>query len=174
MPSDSSKTGFLTDEELKDSPGVPTETRRKKGPVATIECMEDIPCNPCESSCKYDAIKVGEDITNLPHLYEENCVACQTCVYICPGQAIFMVDESLPDGRATVMMPYEYRPLPEKEDIVTALDRAGKELGDAKVVRVRQSEKMDQTATVTIEVPVDWSMRARAIRLKSSKLKAES
>jgi Fe-S-cluster-containing hydrogenase component 2 len=141
--------------------------------VATIECLEDIPCNPCESSCKYDAIKVGEDITNLPHLYEENCVACQTCVYICPGQAIFMVDESLPDGRATVMMPYEYRPLPEKEDIVTALDRAGKELGDARVVRVRQSEKMDQTATVTIEVPVDWSMRARAIRLKSSKLKAK-
>jgi len=78
-----------------------------------------------------------------------------------------MVDESPPDGRATVMMPYEYRPLPEKEDIVTALDRAGQELGDAKVVRVRQTKKMDQTATVTIEVPRDWSMLARAIRLKS-------
>ena len=167
MPSESSKTGFLTEEELKGSPGVPTEARRRKGPVATIECLEDIPCNPCESSCKYDAIIVGEDITNLPHLYGENCVACQTCVYICPGQAIFMVDESLPDDRATVMMPYEYRPLPEKEDIVTALDRAGHKLGDAKVVRVRQTKKMDQTATVTIEVPRDWSMRARAIRLKN-------
>ena len=127
MPSDSSTTGYLTEDDLKDSPGVPTEARRKKGPVATIECMEDIPCNPCESSCNYDAIIVGDDITNLPHLYEDNCVACQTCVYICPGQAIFMVDESLPDGRATVMMPYEYRPLPGKEDIVTALDRAGRE-----------------------------------------------
>jgi Fe-S-cluster-containing hydrogenase component 2 len=166
MPFESSKTGFLTAEELKDSPGVPTEARRRKGPVATIECLEDIPCNPCESSCNVGAIIVGEDITNLPHLDGEKCVACQTCVYICPGQAIFMVDESLPEDKATVMMPYEYLPLPEKEDIVTALDRAGRALGDAKVIAVRQKKRMDQTATVTIEVPKERSMQARAIRLK--------
>jgi Fe-S-cluster-containing hydrogenase component 2 len=166
MPSDSSKTGFLTDEELKNSPGIPSEARRRKGPVASIECMEDIPCNPCESSCNVDAIIVGKDITNLPHLDGEKCVACQTCVYICPGQAIVMVDESLSDGRATIMMPYEYRPLPQKGDVVSALDRAGQTLGDAKVVVVRQTKKMDQTATVTIEVPKEWSMQARAIRLK--------
>ena len=166
MPSDSSKTGVLTEEELKDSPGIPTEDRRRKGPVASIECLEDIPCNPCESSCNVDAIIVGEDITNIPHLYGDKCVACQTCVYICPGQAIVMVDESLPNGKATVMMPYEYRPLPEKGDVVSALDRTGQELGDATVVAVRQTKRMDQTPTVTIEVPRDWSMQARAIRLK--------
>ena len=167
MPSDSSKTGFLTEEELKDSPGVPTQTRRRKGPVATIECLEDIPCNPCESSCNVGAIIVGEDITNLPHLDGEKCVACQTCVYICPGQAIFMVDESLDNSRATVMMPYEYRPLPEEGELVTALDRAGRELGDAKVVAVRHTKRMDATATVTIEVSNEWSMKARAFRLKN-------
>jgi Fe-S-cluster-containing hydrogenase component 2 len=166
MPSESSKTGFLTDEELKNSPGIPSEARRRKGPVASIECMEDIPCNPCESSCHVDAIIVGEDITNLPQLDGEKCVACQTCVYICPGQAIVMVDESLPEGKATVMMPYEYRPLPDTGDVVTALNRAGQTLGDAKVVAVRQTKRMDQTATVTIEVPKEWSMQARAIRLK--------
>ena len=166
MPSDSSKTGFLTEEDLKDSPGIPDVARRRKGPVASIECLEDIPCNPCETNCNYDAIIVGEDITNIPHLYGDKCVACRTCVYICPGQAIVLVDESLPDGKASVMMPYEYRPLPQKDDVVTALNRAGQELGDAKVVAVRQTQKMDQTATVTIEVPRDWSMQARAIRLK--------
>ena len=166
MPSDSSKTGFLTEEDLKDSPGIPDVARRRKGPVASIECLEDIPCNPCETNCNYDAIIVGEDITNIPHLYGDKCVACRTCVYICPGQAIVLVDESLPDGKASVMMPYEYRPLPQKGDVVTALNRAGQELGDAKVVAVRQTQKMDQTATVTIEVPRDWSMQARAIRLK--------
>ena len=167
MPSDSSKTGVLTEEELKKSPGIPTEARRQKGPVASIECLEDIPCNPCESSCNVDAIIVGEDITNIPHLYGDKCVACQTCVYICPGQAIVMVDESLPNGKATVMMPYEYRPLPEKGDVVSALNRAGQELGDATVVAVRQTKRMDQTATVTIEVPKEWSMQARAIKLKA-------
>jgi Fe-S-cluster-containing hydrogenase component 2 len=165
MPHDSTTTGYLSEEELKDGPGIPSEARRRKGPVATIECLEDIPCNPCESSCNVGAIMVGDDITNLPHLDEDKCVACQTCVYICPGHAIFMVDESLPEDRATVMMPYEYRPLPQKDDIVTALDRAGQKLGDAKVVAVRQTKRMDQTATVTIEVPRGWSMQARAIRL---------
>ena len=50
----------------------------------------------------------------------------------------------------------------------SSLDRAGLELGQATVVKIRQTKKMDQTATVTIEVPRDWSMLARAIRLRSS------
>ena len=166
MPSDSSKTGFLTEEEVEAGPGAPTAERRRKGPVVVIECLEDIPCNPCESSCNVDAIIVGEDITNLPHLDGDKCIACQTCVYICPGQAIFMVDESLPDDRATVMMPYEYRPLPNEGDVVTALDRAGQPLGEATVAKVRQTKRMDETATVTIEIPREWTMKARAFRLK--------
>ena len=131
-----------------------------------IECDQDIPCNPCESICKFDAITVGDDITTPPRLTEDNCVACRSCVPICPGQAIFIVDESLPDDKAAVEMPYEYRPLPQKGDIVTALDRAGRPIGDATVTAVKKTEKMDRTATVIIEVPRNWSMRARAIRLK--------
>ena len=161
-----SQTGYLSEEEIKNGPGIPSESRRKKGPVAVIECIQDIPCNPCEASCRAGAISVGEDITNLPSLDEEKCVGCQTCVPICPGQAIFIVDESLPDGRATVMMPYEFLPLPDKGETVTALDRAGNELGDATVTAVRKTERMDETAVVTIEVPKEWSMRARAFRLK--------
>jgi Fe-S-cluster-containing hydrogenase component 2 len=163
---DSTKTGILSDEELKDGPGIPSEIRRRKGAVAVLECLEDIPCNPCESSCKYDAITVGEDITTLPQLTEDNCVGCRSCVPICPGQAIFIVDESLPDDMAAIEMPYEYRPLPEKGETITALDRSGQEIGKATVSAVKKTKKMDQTATVIIEVPRDWSMKVRAIRLK--------
>jgi Fe-S-cluster-containing hydrogenase component 2 len=166
MAKDSSKTGFLSDEELRGGPGIPSEARRQKGAVAVLECLEDIPCNPCESICKFDAITVGEDITTPPLLTEDNCVGCRSCVPICPGQAIFIVDESLPDDRAAIEMPYEYRPLPQKGDMVMALDRAGKQIGDATVTAVKKTEKMDRTATVIIEVPRNWSMRARAIRLK--------
>lgn len=162
----SKTTGYLSEEELKSGPGIPSEARRRKGAVAVIECLEDIPCNPCESSCRVEAIEVGEDITNLPRLDEEKCVACQSCLPICPGQAIFMVDESLPEGKATVTMPYEFRPLPEEGEGVTALDRSGKELGEATVTVVRMTNRMDQTALVTIEIPGDWSMKARAFRLK--------
>jgi Fe-S-cluster-containing hydrogenase component 2 len=166
MVKDSTKTGFLSDEELKEGKGIPSETRRRKGAVATLECLEDIPCNPCEASCKYEAITVGEDITTPPRLTEDNCVGCRSCVPICPGQAIFIIDESLPDDRASIEMAYEYRPLPQKGDTVTALDRAGKEIGEATVTAVKKTKKMDQTATVIIEVPRKWSMQARAIQLK--------
>jgi Fe-S-cluster-containing hydrogenase component 2 len=166
MAGDSSKTGFLSDEELDKGLGIPSEARRRKGTVAVLECLEDIPCNPCEASCKVGAIEVGEDITTPPRLYEDKCVGCRTCVPICPGQAIFIIDESLPDDNATIEMPYEYRPLPEEGEVVVALDRAGKEIGEATVSAVRKTKKMDQTATVIIEVPKEWSMKARAIRLK--------
>jgi len=166
MAKKSSQTGFLSEEELRSGPGIPSETRRRKGAVAVLECLEDIPCNPCEAICKFDAITVGEDITTPPRLTEDNCVGCRSCVPICPGQAIFIVDESLPDDKAAVEMAYEYRPLPQKGDIVTALDRAGQPIGDATVTAVKKSEKMDRTATVIIEVPREWSMRTRAIRLK--------
>jgi Fe-S-cluster-containing hydrogenase component 2 len=166
MATDSTKTGFLTQKELKEGKGIPSETRRRKGAVAVLECLEDIPCNPCEASCKYDAITVGEDITTPPRLTEDNCVGCRSCVPICPGQAIFIVNESLPDDKAAIEMSYEYRPLPDKGETVTALDRAGQEIGKATVTAVKKTEKMDQTATVIIEVPREWSMMARAIRLK--------
>ncbi len=166
MPAKWTQTGFLSEEELRSSPGVPSEARRRKGNVAVIECIEDIPCNPCETSCRAGAIAVGEDITNLPQLDEDKCIGCQTCVPICPGQAIFLVDESLADGRAAVTLPYEFLPLPEKGETVTALDRSGTPLGDAVVTAVRKKEQMDQTAVITIEVPREWSMQARAFRLK--------
>jgi Fe-S-cluster-containing hydrogenase component 2 len=93
-------------------------------------------------------------------------VGCRSCLPICPGQAIFIVDESLPDNMAAIEMPYEYRPLPEKGETVIALDRAGQKIGEALITAIKQTKKMDQTATVIVELPREWSMTARAIRLK--------
>ena len=163
-----SRNGYIAEEELAGSPGVPSPARRAKGPVAVIECIERIPCNPCETSCQAGAITVGPDITELPHLDEDKCVGCQTCLPICPGQAIFLVDESLPEGRALITVPYEFLPLPEKGETVTALDRAGRVLGPAVVSAVRKTERMDRTALVTMETPRAWSMKARAFKLERS------
>ena len=165
MPSGLSKTGYISEEGLENHPGIPSLKRRSKGPVVVIECIQNIPCNPCEASCKVDAITVGEDITNLPHIDEEKCIGCLSCIHICPGQAIFVVDESFKD-KARISLPYEFLPLPEKDNIVTALDRSGKALGDASIVSVKKTKRMDQTSVITMEVPKEWSMRARAFKLK--------
>lgn len=165
MSSGLSKRGYISEETLSNYPGIPSLNRRSRGAVVVIECIQDIPCNPCEASCKVDAISVGEDITNLPHIDEEKCIGCLSCIHICPGQAIFVVDESFGD-KARVTLPYEFLTLPGKEEIVTALDRSGKKLGDALIVNVRKTKRMDQTAVITMEVPKEWSMRARAFKLK--------
>ena len=110
--SDITKMGFLDSAELKEAGRYPSEERLAKGPVAVIECCQNIPCNPCETACKFGAIQVGDPITNLPVLDETKCIGCGVCITKCPGLAIFVVDKS--KEMATVSFPFEYLPLPEK------------------------------------------------------------
>ena len=158
--------GYLTEQEVMAGPGSPSAERRAKGRVACIECLQLIPCNPCEASCKFDAIVVGKDINQLPRLFEDKCTGCLSCLHPCPGQAIFIIDESVGDSRAHVYMPYEFLPLPKEGDTVTALDRTGAPLGEAKVVKARKTKRMDQTAMVILDVPRQWSMQARSFNPK--------
>lgn len=78
-------TGCPSREELENSPGYPSSERVRKGPVAVIECVEEIPCNLCEAACPYGAIEVGEPIINLPTLLEDKCTGCGVCIASCPG-----------------------------------------------------------------------------------------
>ena len=44
--------GFPSMEEIKEANGWPDEERFLKGPVAVVECVQQIPCNPCESAVR--------------------------------------------------------------------------------------------------------------------------
>ena len=81
-------TGVPSKEELANAPGVPSEKRMLEGRVACIECVQGIPCNPCESACKFGAITIGEEITNLPRINEEKCVGCGVCQQLCKFDAL--------------------------------------------------------------------------------------
>ncbi|HHY94753.1 MAG TPA: FAD-dependent oxidoreductase, partial [Firmicutes bacterium] len=80
-------TGAPSPEELAGCPGVPPAEALARGPVAVIECLQEIPRNPCEAVCPTGAIRIGEYITDLPHLLPERCRGCGNCVPACPGQA---------------------------------------------------------------------------------------
>ncbi|HPX00188.1 MAG TPA: 4Fe-4S binding protein [Sedimentibacter sp.] len=106
------KTGIPSMEMIMEK--FPSIERINKGAVAVIECYKEIPCNPCETACKFDAIKVGEDINNIPRLNSGNCTGCGICLSKCPGLAIMIVDGSKSETTVEVKIPYEFLPLPRK------------------------------------------------------------
>ena len=157
-------TGIPSPEELASCPGMPSEQRMARGPVAVIECVQEIPCNPCEEACKFGAITVGEQITSLPALDSEKCTGCGLCVPGCPGLAIFIVDKSRKDGKAVVDFPFEYVPLPQKGDFVTAVSRAGEEVCSAEVLAVKQHKMFNSTTVVSLLVPVEHADTVRSMK----------
>lgn len=153
------KEGLATAENLKGR--LPNDDDRKRGPYAVIECFEEIPCNPCVVSCRFNAILPFEDINDLPFVDFSACTGCAVCARVCPGLAIFIVDESMEGDMDTIMLPYEYLPLPEKGSQVLARGRDGSALFPAKVVRVMKGGR-GKTALVSLEVAKQYLQDVRS------------
>ena len=164
-------TGIPSEEELEASPGYPEAEALRRGPVVVIECVQDIPCNPCEAACPKGAIKVGDPITSLPIFDAEKCNGCGTCIPICPGQAIFRVDMTYSEDKASVSFPYEFLPLPKKGDTVQGVNRAGEVVCDAVVLRVQQPKGFDHTAVITLSVPKHLAMKVRSLKRRKASIK---
>lgn len=131
--------------------------------VAVIECPQRIPCNPCESACPAGAITVGRDITALPRLDAALCTGCGLCVSRCPGLAIFLVDWEVEPGVAEVTVPHEFLPWPVVGQRVVALDRQGRDVGEATITQV-VGAKVGETTRVTLRVPAALADVVRAFR----------
>jgi Fe-S-cluster-containing hydrogenase component 2 len=115
-------------------------------------------------ACRHGAIFIGEDITQLPRLIEEKCTGCGICIPGCPGQAIFVVDLNYSKQRALLMIPYEFYRLPKPNSKVKALNREGKVVGEAKVLKVMNPKKNDRTPVISLLVPKELAMEIRNIR----------
>ena len=154
--------GYVADEEIERFPGV----THKAGIHPVMECTQNIPCNPCQDACPKHCIKIGEKITSLPAVEESvDCIGCGMCVASCSGQAIFLVDETYEDGFATVTIPYEFLPLPEKGAKGKGIDRSGKAVCEAEVLSVKTAKAFDKTNLLTMKVPAEYAMKARFFTL---------
>ncbi|PKL08652.1 MAG: 4Fe-4S ferredoxin [Spirochaetae bacterium HGW-Spirochaetae-7] len=147
--------------ELRAAGMLPSVEDLSKGACLCIECVEEIPCNPCETSCPQGAIAVGTPITNLPVLDGSKCTACGLCIAACPGLAIMMKDGS--GDEAVIRFPYEYFPLPEVGQKVTMCDRMGKAVCVGTIKRVDTPKRNDRTAVVT--AAFDKSMIAEVVSM---------
>lgn len=157
-------TGVPSKEELAACKGVPSKERMEKGRVAVIECIQAIPCNPCEAACKFGAIEVGENITNVPCLKEDKCTGCGACVAQCPGLAITIVNQAYSEREATIDFPFEYLPLPKVGDDVTAVNRAGEAVCEARVLKVVKLPQYAATTVISIAIPKEYADEVRSMK----------
>lgn len=74
-----------------------------------------------------------------------------------------MVQEDYRPGRDLVVIPYEFLPLPEKGAKVIALDRDGKEVAEAEILKVVKSA--NKTHLVHLLVPTGLAQTVRAFRI---------
>lgn len=150
--------GYVDDREIDSFGGIVPA----KGWHPVIECTQNIPCNPCQDVCPRHCINVGETITMLPQVdAQAQCGNCGKCVAFCPGQAIFLVNEQAEEGRAYLTLPYELYPLPVQGQAGKALDRSGKVICDAEIVKVSSPKSFDKTALVTMSIPDEYAHSAR-------------
>jgi Fe-S-cluster-containing hydrogenase component 2 len=159
------RSGVLSPKELAARAAVPTKERLAAGPVVIVECIENIPCNPCAYACPRKAITIEGELTDTPKVDFSKCNGCTLCVSKCPGLAIFVVNKDHSKTEATVTMPYELLPRPETGARVVCLDRAGRAACSGKVVKVLDTKALNRCAVVTVALPKRFWNTVRSIRV---------
>jgi Fe-S-cluster-containing hydrogenase component 2 len=154
----------LSAKELSGAVALPSEERLAIGPVVMVECIENIPCNPCAYACPRKAITIEGALTDTPRVDFSKCNGCTLCVAKCPGLAIFVVNRDYSKTAATVTMPYELLPRPETGARVLCLDRAGKAVCSGKVVKVLDAQALNRCAVVTVALPKRFWNTVRSIQ----------
>lgn len=159
------RTGAPSLEELRAAGVLPSREELARRPCVCVECIEEIPCNPCETSCPSGALTVGEPITKLPVVDREKCTACGLCIPACPGLAITL--KAIKGELAVIRFPWEYLPMPEPGEVAEMVDRMGETVCEGKVTAVSNPPRNNRTAVVTAEFPAEAVERVISIRRRT-------
>lgn len=119
-----------------------------------IDCPQDIPCNPCETSCRaFNAIKIGGEINQPPSISHENCHGCGLCLKACPGRAIRLVQYNYSDTLSAITTPYEFTPYPTLHLAVEVVNKQGENITTGEIVEVKPPKNKTECGTITFTVP---------------------
>jgi len=157
--------GYHRKDELEELNIFPSDEVLETKRVALIECVEEIPCNPCGVVCRVDAIE-KKDLCTPGKVDWDKCSGCTMCVAVCPGLAIFL--QQIKEGKGYVTMPYELLPAPKVGMKAQLMDRSGKIVGEGVIVNPTYQAKGDAYPRWTVTVEMDdpaLSYEVRAIKL---------
>jgi ferredoxin len=122
--------------------------------------------------CPKGSILISDgNMTGIPKLYGD-CVGCTRCVVICPGLAITLVDTGYDQTgkNALVTVPWE---MPEgtvwPDKIVQTMGFEGEDIGNGKIIAIRNSGWQDRRDLLVLEVPMADADKVAGIRLYDAK-----
>jgi NADPH-dependent 2,4-dienoyl-CoA reductase/sulfur reductase-like enzyme/Pyruvate/2-oxoacid:ferredoxin oxidoreductase delta subunit/bacterioferritin-associated ferredoxin len=143
---------------LKSKPGTPTRRlppEKADGVFPIFHCYQEVPCNPCTSVCPAGIVKTRDDkITGLPYIEDlDACTGCASCLAVCPGLSVTMVDFREDPNHPLVTLPYEvWREKVEVGQTVPVTDLDGAILGYFPVESVSSRRKYPGTLLVRLKV----------------------
>ncbi len=143
---------------LKSKPGRPTRRKppsKEDGVFPIFHCYQEVPCNPCTSVCPVGIVHTQDDkITGLPYIDNlDACTGCASCLAVCPGLSVTMVDFREDPAQPLVTLPYEvWREKVEVGQKVPVTDIDGAILGYYPVEKVRSRKKYPGTLLVQLKV----------------------
>lgn len=156
---------------LKSRPGrtqAATPPAAEEGVFPVFHCAQEVPCNPCTSACPVGAIHTANDtITGIPYREEgKDCTGCLSCVAICPGLAITLVDYRKDPDQPLVTLPWEIQPeMVKAGQPIAVTDPEGTVLGHFPVQRVRTKQGRPRTLLVQVRMPKKLAKAAAGIQM---------
>jgi NADPH-dependent 2,4-dienoyl-CoA reductase/sulfur reductase-like enzyme/Fe-S-cluster-containing hydrogenase component 2/bacterioferritin-associated ferredoxin len=146
---------------------------KEEGVFPVFHCYQEVPCNPCTSVCPQRAIHTENDtITGLPYFVDnEDCTGCASCVAVCPGLSVTLVDYRKDPEHPLVILPYEvWREKVEVGRKVPVTDVDGAILGYYAVEKVKTRKKYPGTLMVHIRIDRPVAKRAVGIWVQERRI----
>ena len=161
---------------LKSKPGPAVSRKqpaREQDVFPIFHCYQEVPCNPCTSVCPVGAIRTEHDeITGLPYITDlDACTGCGSCVAVCPGLSMILVDYRDDPEHPRVTLPYEiWRERVEVGQKIPVTDVDGAILGYYPVEKISTRRKYPGTLLVQIKVDKKIAKAAMGIWVQENQL----
>jgi len=141
----------------------------RSGVFPVLHCTQEIPCNPCMTSCPKDLIGTsGHPILGVPE-YSEGCIGCRKCVAVCPGLAVTLVDYRRDPLNPTVTVPWEFSDdLLKTGESVEVTDWEGEVLGRGKVLGVKPAPGYPGTRLLDLLIDSLIANRVAGVRVQAA------
>ncbi|MBF0314045.1 MAG: FAD-dependent oxidoreductase [Oligoflexia bacterium] len=128
-----------------------------------ISCTQDIPCNPCESSCHLGAISIGDKINQQPSVNFNLCKGCGLCVPACPGRAIRILQYNYSDTHSALTLPFEFLPYPQEGHLIDLYNAQGQVITKGSVHKLQKPKQKTDCGTITVLVEKQHAFTATAV-----------